>query len=307
MALTDIREFAFSAMGTECRLLLDCEASLAESAADAAMGEVFRIEEKYSRYRADGLMAEINAAAQVGSEIEVDEETAALLDYAFACYRKSAGLFDITSGLLRQAWNFDSAKLPTQRAIDELLPRVGLENIHWERPQLRFDTPAMELDFGGIGKEYAADRVADICVEMGASAGIVDLGGDIRVIGPRPNGEPWIVHIRHPRMTDTPLLTLGLFKGAVASSGDYERFMEVDGKRYCHILNPRTGWPVQGMSSATVVSDRCMVAGALSTIAMLKGRDAPEWLAMLNVPHVWMDAEGKQGEMGLEELRLPRQ
>ena len=106
----------------------------------------------------------------------------------------------------------------------------------------------MEIDFGGIGKEYAADRVATICLEHGLRHGLVNLGGDIRAIGPQADGTPWRVGIRHPRVQDAAIAGFDLAAGALATSGDYERYFEIDGKRYCHILNPTTGMPVDALA-----------------------------------------------------------
>jgi thiamine biosynthesis lipoprotein len=150
----------------------------------------------------------------------------------------------------------------------------------------------MELDFGGLGKEYAADRAVEVCIDLGARHGFIDLGGDIRVIGPQPNGLPWRIGIRHPRDADQLVAEIELSNGALATSGDYERFMEVDGRRYCHILDPRTGWPAHGLSSVTVIADRCLVAGSLSTSAMLKGKAGAAWLQGLAVRHVVIDKQG---------------
>ncbi len=283
----------FFALGSDCGLQIFADdADEAERAMMAAMREIARIEARYSRYRTDSEVSRINAVAAVGGTVDVDVETAGLIDYASACYRKSDGLFDITSGLLRKAWNFSSGRLPEDSALDELLPRIGFDKVIWSRPQLTFRIAGMEIDFGGIGKEYAVDRAVEVCRAMGIRHGLVDLGGDIRIVGPRPDDEPWRVGIRHPRASSVVMAEVALDKGAVATSGDYERFMEVGGRRYCHILNPRTGWPAQGLSSVTVIGDDCLVAGSLATIAMLKGRDGISWLKAMGVRHVVMDDEG---------------
>ena len=167
--------------------------------AAAAEAEVRRIEARYSRYRADSELSRINLIAAAGGTTDVDAETAGLIAYAKACFQSSAGAFDITSGLLRQAWNFSQARLPEQRDIDALLPRIGLDKVSLSDGRLSFAQAGMELDFGGLGKEYAADRAAEVCSEMGARHGFVDLGGDIRVIGPQADGQPWRIGIRHPR------------------------------------------------------------------------------------------------------------
>ena len=288
--------FEFYALGSDCTLQLFGEQrSLAQDAAVAAEREAARIEARYSRYRDDSELSQINAVAKAGGSVSVEAETAGLLDYAYACYRKSDGLFDITSGLLREVWNLSAGKLPRDEAIAALSPRIGLAKVEWRRPMLTFKRPGMELDLGGIGKEYAADRAAALCGAMGVRHGLVDFGGDMCLIGPRPGGEPWRIGIRHAGNSTVPMAMVDLVSGAIATSGDYERFMDVDGQRYCHILNPRTGRPAQGLRSVSVIADDCLVAGSLATIAMLKGRDGIDWLRTLGVRHVFMDERGVIG------------
>jgi len=286
----------FSAMGTECCLhLYSSSLSSAKAIAFSAIQEVLRIEAYYSRYRADSFLSQINLAAQQGNAIEVDDETAGLLDYAYACHKKSDGLFDITAGILRKAWNFSVLHLPEQAEIDRLLPLIGLDKVQWQSPRLSFPVPGMELDFGGIGKEYAADRAAAVCVSLGVEHGLVDLGGDMTVIGPHPTQEPWQIGICHPRNPDIAMATIEIERGALATSGDYERFIEIEGKRYCHLLNPKSGWPVRGLSSVSVLADHCLVAGSIASIAMLKGPAGIDWLNELAARHLWMDDQGRQG------------
>ncbi|MFI5381297.1 MAG: FAD:protein FMN transferase [Tepidisphaerales bacterium] len=294
--MLEFHHLPFTAMGTACNLHLYADGRAAvDEAMHAAVAEVGRIEARYSRYRPDSVLSEINRAAGCGGEIAVDAETAGLLDYAWACYLKSEGLFDISSGILRRAWDFKSSRLPEQEAIAALLPRLGLDKVVWEKPLLRFGVPGMELDFGGMGKEYAADRAAAICLARGIRHGLVDLGGDITVIGPHPNGDPWRIGIQHPGRPGVLMANVEISQGALASSGDYERCITVDGKRYGHILDPRTGWPVHGLSSVSALAGQCIIAGSVCTIAMLRGAGGISWLQSLNVPHFWMDDEGKQG------------
>jgi thiamine biosynthesis lipoprotein len=153
----------------------------------------------------------------------------------------------------------------------------------------------MELDLGGVVKEYAADRVAAHCWNVGTRHGIVNLGGDVRIIGPHPDGSPWRIGVQHPRKQGTAIGTLVLRQGGVATSGDYERCIVVDGVRYGHVLNPKTGWPVRYMASVTVIGDFCVVAGSASTIAMLKEEDGPAWLESMGLPCYWIDVEGRSG------------
>jgi FAD:protein FMN transferase len=293
----------FYAMGSDCavRLCADTAADL-EAVTAAAEAEVRRIEHRYSRYRHDSELARINRAAATGGRIGIDPETAGLIAYAKACFTKSDGAFDITSGLLRSVWDFSQPRLPDQHAIDALLPSIGLDKVGLSDGELHFACAGMELDFGGLGKEYAADRAAEVCLSLGARHGFVDLAGDIRVIGPQPGGLPWMIGIRHPRDPDRLVARIALPDGALATSGDYERFIEVDGRRYCHILDPRTGWPAQGLASVTVISERCLVAGSLATSAMLKGAHGADWLRSLGVRHIAIDNAG--GYRGSEPPQL---
>jgi FAD:protein FMN transferase len=266
-------------------------AASAQKIADLAIAEVARIEAKYSRYRDDSVLSKINQSAGLHATT-VDTETAALLDYAEACYAQSDGLFDISSGVLRRAWNFNEARIPGKAEIVALLKHVGWEKISWHRPALSLPA-GMEIDFGGIGKEYAADRVASVCLEHRVQHGFVNLGGDIRVFGPHPDGAPWLIGIAHPRRDDRVLASLAIPRGAIATSGDYERYFEIDGQRYCHILNPKSGYPISGLQAVTVITPLCTVAGSLCTIAMLKGNEGVDFLKAQEMPWMAVDANGR--------------
>lgn len=289
-----LHRHAFRAMGSVCELqLYAADAAQAQRAGDAVCAEVLRLERVYSRYRDDSLTTRINRSAGDAQGVEVDEETAGLLDYAQQAHALSGGLFDITSGVLRGAWDFKSGRLPAQARIDALLPRVGWTRVRWQRPRIVLPLAGMELDFGGYVKEYAADAAAGVARRHGIAHGLVELGGDIAVIGPHPDGAPWRVGIRHPRTPERALATVELREGGIASSGDYERFIEIDGQRYCHILDPRTGWPVRGVAAVSVIAPQCLVAGTATTIAMLKGAEGPAWLEELGLPYLCADAEGR--------------
>jgi len=283
-------------MGTPCEIQIYADDSRqAQQAIEAVIADVARLEARYSRYRSDSFLSEINRIALAGGEIEVDAETASLLDYAATCYRESHGLFDITSGLLRNAWRLDSPRLPQTRQLQRLLEKIGWQKLRWQSPTLGFPNSGMELDFGGIVKEYAADRAASLCQSLGIRHGAINLGGDIKIIGPHPDGSPWRIGIRDPRSKGDLLTTVNLTKGAMASSGDYERCFILDGRRYGHILNPQTGWPVSYLASVSVIADFCVIAGSASTIAMLKEAEGPGWLLSLGLPHIWVDLDSKQG------------
>ncbi|HTQ98819.1 MAG TPA: FAD:protein FMN transferase [Candidatus Acidoferrum sp.] len=289
-------ETRFKAMGTACELRLWARTeTIARRVSDAVTADVDRLEAKYSRYRADSELSFINAVAARGGSVNVDDETAQLLDYADTCHRESEGLFDISSGILRRAWDFKSGQLPTQETVAALLDRTGWHKLHWQRPQLGFPLPGMELDLGGIVKEYAADRAAALCLQHEAPHALINLGGDIRVTGPQADGAPWHIGISDPAAPERALCTVQLSSGALASSGDYQRCITIDGERYSHILDPFTGWPVRGLAAVSVVADLCVVAGSASTIAMLKGAQGAEWLADLGLQYLWVDTQGNSG------------
>jgi thiamine biosynthesis lipoprotein len=287
---------AFKAMGSPCEIqLYAASRDEAERIADIAIADAARLEARYSRYRSDSFLSEINRVAAAGGSIAVDEETTGLLNYAATCYRESDSLFDITSGILRQAWRFDRGELPDPARIQALLDRIGWNKLRWTPPLLEFPVAGMEIDFGGVVKEYAVDRAAVLCAEAGARHGFVNLGGDIKIIGPHPDGSPWRSGIRHPRRPGALIQTIPLRAGALASSGDYERCIVLEGVRYGHVLNPKTGWPVRGLASVSVVGELCVVAGSASTIAMLKEHEGPAWLEGVGLPHFWVDVQGNTG------------
>ena len=241
-----------------------------------AAQEAWRIEKKFSRYRDDSVTAWIHRNR--GTPIQVDEETAALMDFASQCFELSEGLFDITSGVLGRVWRFDgSDRIPEAAAVDELLPLIGFGKLEWNSPRLLLPE-AMELDFGGIGKEYAVDRAYELLAARSSISFLVNFGGDLRANRPPAQG-PWQVGIERPDTEKEPSLLLDFERGALATSGDSRRYLLRDGVRYGHILHPGTGWPVLGAPrSVTVAASSCTEAGLLSTIALLRGSGAQAFL-----------------------------
>jgi len=235
-----------------------------------AEDEARRLEKKYSRYLNDSVTNAINFSAGRPEGIVVDEETTALLNYAQIAWQQSDGLFDITSGVLRNVWNFKSNTIPNKKQVTKILSHVGWDKLVWQPPLLRLPKN-MELDFGGIVKEYAADAMATILRNNGVQHGLVDLAGDIGIVGPHPDGTPWKIGVRNPSQPEAAIATIDVVEGGVASSGNYERFILVNDTRYCHILNPKTGWPVNGVAGVSVHASTCMVAGTAATTAMLLG------------------------------------
>jgi FAD:protein FMN transferase len=278
----------FTAMASPCEVLLPLMSEHAAlSIGTIAAQEAWRVEKKYSRYRDDSVTAWIHENR--GTTIEVDEETAALIDFAGQCFDLSKGLFDITSGVLRRAWTFDgSDHLPEVAVIERLLPLVGFEKLQWQSPRLLL--PArMELDFGGIGKEYAVDRAYELLAAGDSTPFLVNFGGDLRA-NRAPSHGPWQVGIERPSADGEATMLLDLQYGALATSGDSRRYLLREGIRYGHILNPLTGWPhPEAPRSITVAASSCTEAGLLSTIAMLHGAGARSYLEEQGVRYWLLD------------------
>lgn len=272
----------FRAMASPCELLLP----VTDHAEAMALGrvvaeEAWRIEQKFSRYRDDSVVSWIHRNR--GAEITVDDETADLIDFARECYDLSDGLFDITSGILRHAWTFDgSDRVPELEAVSRLLPHVGFDKMIWRRPRLTLPA-AMEIDFGGIGKEYAVDRAFEKLARQRSPPFLINFGGDLRANRPTARG-PWQIGIERPDTDEQAGRVLKLERGALATSGDSRRYLLKEGRRYGHVLNPRTGWPIaDAPRSVTVAASTCTEAGILATLALLQGPKAEEFLQQQGV------------------------
>jgi len=276
-------------MGCPCEVLVETDAAaVARCVAGSAMAEARRIDQKFSRYQKGSVIHAIHE--RHGGAFRVDEETARLLDYGAALWRISDGAFDLTSGVLRHAWSFDNGRVEGHpERIPSLLARVGWRRVGWNPRTREIVLPeGMELDLGGIGKEYAVDRVADWAAANVDCPVLVNFGGDLRAVGPPPAGGAWRVGIDSPGAAGRAIKRLELKSGALATSGDAARFIEIDGKRYGHILDARTGWPPKGgPRSVTVAAETCSQAGSYSTLAMLSGADARSFLKAENVKH-WL-------------------
>ncbi len=276
----------FHAMASPCEVLCKTKkAGQAQALAELAAAEVWRIEDKFSRYRDDNIIARINSAD--GSAVDVDSETAQLLDFSAALFELSDGKFDITSGVLRKIWIFDGAsKIPAPGAVRRALQLVGWDKVSWSNHRLQIGA-GMEVDLGGIGKEYAVDRASTLLREETETSCLVNLGGDLAVTRRATGERPWSVGIEGlSTSTKMPASLLNLHVGALATSGDARRYLLKDGVRYSHILDARNGWPVaDAPRSITVAADTCVQAGMLSTLGMLQGEAAEAFLEEQGVDH----------------------
>jgi len=240
--------------------------------------EAWRIEDKFSRYLPDNIVHRINNSD--GITIQIDDETANLIDFATSLFEMSDGRFDITSGVLRKAWKFDGGdQMPDSANVRKILQRVGWNKAVWQRPELTLRR-GMQIDFGGVGKEYAVDRAAGLLGATGADACLLNFGGDLVATGSPADSDGWQVGIEaFDAESGRAKKMISLKNGALATSGDARRFILKDGVRYGHILDPTTGWPVANAPrSITIAANTCTQAGMLATLAMLKGEHAEEFL-----------------------------
>ena len=285
----DFFQISFQAMASDCELLIDLpeeRIGFAKHLADSAVREVWRIERKYSRYLAENTFTRIHE--QSGHWQEIDDETYRLLEFADQGWQISDGLFDLTSGVLRKVWSFNgSDQLPEQADIQVLLSDIGWSKLDYRKVGDKAELllpEGMELDFGGIGKEYAVDRalglmLAEAEADETSLSVLVNLGGDMACSGLRLNGETWKVAIERPDTDESSLALLSLAGGGLATSGDSRRYLLKEGVRYSHVLNPKTGWPVESAPrSITVAAPSCVQSGLIATLALLQGDNAENFL-----------------------------
>ena len=270
-------------MASPCEVLCETEDfEFARALAQYAAAEARRVDRKFSRYKAGSVVYAILESR--GRSITVDDETARLLDYGEMLWRVSEGRFDLTSGILRHAWQFEEAThKPDPQRVPELMRYVGWQRLQWAKPVLTLPA-GMEIDFGGIGKEYAVDRVADWATDESRDPVLVNFGGDLRCTGAAPSSGAWQVGIESLAKPGQPAKRIELTSGALATSGDARRAIVIDGERYGHILDARTGWPAPGAPrSVTVAAPTCSQAGSFSTLAMLLGAGAEPFLRAENL------------------------
>lgn len=276
----------FTAMASPCELLIETDdGQLAEHLLRLAIAETRRIEQKYSRYLPHNLVYDINHSN--GRKVDIDIETLRLVQFAQTCFELSDGLFDLTSGILRKVWTFTAQGVfPSSAKIHAILPFIGWQHVKFDTTSITLP-PGFELDFGGIGKEYAVDAVAKLCTQEVADVSVlVNFGGDIQVTRPRTTATYWQVGIEDPHNNYQRQARVQIASGGLATSGDSRRFIVHQGKRYSHILNPKTGYPVSSApGSVTVATDYCVQAGLLATMALLNGQDAETFLKAQDVKY----------------------
>ena len=250
------------------------DAKEANLALAAAWAEIDRLEAMISSWRESSQTSAVNRAAGLHPE-EVSPELFNLVRRSLKISRLTDGAFDITFASAGRLWDFRSGKLPDAADVAEAAKIIDYHNVilNEEENTIFLAKPGVRIGFGAIGKGYAANRAIFVLRQHGIKNALVNAGGDLVATGHQENGNPWTISIAHPRKTGQLLARLDISEQAVVTSGDYERFIMVDGKRYSHIIDPRTGFPVEGLISVTVICPDGELADELATSVFVLGRE----------------------------------
>lgn len=286
-------------MGTIVTLtVVAADESAGEEAIAKGFSEVARLEQLFSSYRSDSDLSRLNSQAGAGP-VAVAAELAQLVFTARVLAEQTGGAFNPLMGPVIKAWGIPhNPSVPSPSELALLRPLIDLDGLSVDREQntIALSRPGMAIGLGGIAKGYTADRVVELLERLAMSGGVVEISGDVRVFGRRPDGRPWRIAVRNPGASnpphaDQPLAVVQMNAGAISTSGDYERFFELDGVRYHHIFDPTTLKPARGVVSVTLMADSAVRADALATAVLVMG--VQRGMAFV------------EGEDALEALMLP--
>ncbi|NOT73501.1 MAG: FAD:protein FMN transferase [Cyclobacteriaceae bacterium] len=249
--------------------------ALALAAIDEGVKEVRRIEALFTTYKENSQTNSVNASAGI-SPVIVDPEFFGLVERSLRISALTQGAFDITYGSMdKSLWNFDRnmTSLPDKGTARKMVHLINFRNVVLDRGRhtIFLKEKGMRIGFGGIGKGYAADQAKIVMKKAGITSGIVNAAGDLTVWGAQPGGHPWTVGIADPEKKDYPFASLQLKDTSVATSGNYEKYVVIDGVRYSHTIDPKTGYPVHGIRSVTVICASAEIADAMATPIMVMG------------------------------------
>lgn len=273
----ELYRISFTAMATHCQVAF--AGTSPESAADFARTLthwVTEFESKYSRFLESSIIGNINARSGKGW-ISIDPETETLFRLCDELHFLTEQTLDPSSLPFTRLWNWKAPEpvIPNQTSLEHARTLVGWNKIQRRPGAVFLPNPGMGIDLGGMGKEYAVDQVIQLAHEMDIHSILVDFGQDIRAMGAPPGRPAWHIGLESPRQPGTCDKGLGIQNVAVASSGNYRRFFRKNGRTYGHIIDPRTGIPVENnVQSVTVVSPNCVLSGALTTASVILGAEA---------------------------------
>ncbi len=244
---------------------------------DLAVAEITRIEKNISSWDPTSQTSAINANAGVVAT-KVDQELFDLIKRAIGISKLTDGAFDITYASMDKIWKFDGSvkEMPSQDQIASSVAKIGYRHIRLQETDrsVFLENKGMKIGFGAIGKGYAADKAKELLIRKGVTAGIINASGDMNTWGLQPNGEEWKVAITNPLNKNKVFAVLPIKQGAVVTSGNYEKYVTLNGKRYSHIIDPRTGYPATGIISATIFAPSAELADALATSVFVMGIEA---------------------------------
>jgi FAD:protein FMN transferase len=266
--------------------------TIAEAAISTAAARLAELERKYSRFDPYSLISQINARA--GSEIftPIDVEMRSLISLADQLWRETEGLFDPTVGVLNQVWDFNAGKSENPDRLRDLLDKVGWDRVECDERGIRLPLQGMELDLGGLVKEFAADCAAAILRDAGIRSALVELAGDIVALGGQTSDAAWQIGIRDPQAPADSIVSVQLTNAAICSSGNYARRFHHNGKFVSHLLHPQTGQPIDGPCSVSVIGESALVAGTIATAACLQDEaGAQTWLDQSALPWLMINKE----------------
>ena len=241
----------------------------------AAVAEISRIERMLTTYNDDSETAAINRMAGI-SPVKVSEECFGLIERSLRISAITQGAFDLSYGSAdKKLWNFDvtMSALPEPAALSRSVRLIDYRNIllEPERREVFLKNPGMRIGFGGIGKGYAADRARELMKSMGVESGVVNASGDLTAWGNQPSGKPWSIGIAHPDAKEQIFSTMSITDMAVATSGNYEKYVMIGDNKYSHTIDPRTGMPIRGIKSVTIISPSGELSDAMATPVMIMG------------------------------------
>lgn len=263
-------------MGSKFEItLVDKDSLSAERNIDKSIDEIRRIENLISEWKPETQISEVNRNAGI-KPVKVDPEVFALTEKGIYFSKLTDGAFDISIVAMDKIWKFDDSmnELPSEESIKNSVKNVGYQNIILDKTNstIFLKNKGMKIGFGSIGKGYAADKTRELIKSLGVKAGIINASGDISAWGNQPDGKPWAIGINDPFKDDKIAAVLYLKENAVTTSGSYEKYAEIHGKRYSHIMNPKTGYPSTGLTSVTVVGSNATMANGFSTSIMVLGK-----------------------------------
>jgi FAD:protein FMN transferase len=263
-------------MGNRFELtIVDDDASTAAANIELAIEEIRRIEKVLTTFSDDSVTNLINRNAGI-APVHVDQEVFSLISRSTRISAVTQGAFDITYGSIdKKLWNFDQTMtaLPDAATAKQLVRLINYRNIILDEKNstVFLKEKGMRIGFGGIGKGYAAENAKRLLLNNGVQSGVVNAAGDLSAWGYQPNGKPWTIGIADPNAADHPFSSLAITNMAVATSGNYEKFVMIDGKKYSHTIDPKTGLPVRGIKSVTIICPNAEIADAMATPVMIMG------------------------------------